>query len=109
VPECVATSEVSVITLWQNLKGYHMYEGPQPQGLSETRRGITILLTFFSYGFSVCHPNANNLRGPRENLLIKGEMEKGGVKGILPLGCLPLWGREGVTLTAFFRSTTKNG
>jgi hypothetical protein len=21
-----------------------------------------------------------------------------GVKGILPLGCLPLWGREGVTL-----------
>jgi hypothetical protein len=21
-----------------------------------------------------------------------------GVKGMLPLGCLPLWGREGVTL-----------
>ena len=21
-----------------------------------------------------------------------------GVKGVLPLGCLPLWGREGVTL-----------
>ena len=24
--------------------------------------------------------------------------EKRGVKGMLPLGCLPLWGREGVTL-----------
>jgi len=24
-----------------------------------------------------------------------------GVKGMLPLGCLPLWGREGVTLTVF--------
>jgi hypothetical protein len=24
--------------------------------------------------------------------------EKPGVKGTLPLGCLPLWGREGVTL-----------
>jgi len=23
---------------------------------------------------------------------------KPGVKGMLPLGCLPLWGREGVTL-----------
>ena len=26
--------------------------------------------------------------------------EKEGVKGMLPLGCLPLWGREGVTLIA---------
>jgi hypothetical protein len=26
--------------------------------------------------------------------------QKGGVKGMLPLGCLPLWGREGVTLIA---------
>jgi hypothetical protein len=26
-------------------------------------------------------------------------LEKGGgVKGVHPLGCLPLWGREGVTL-----------
>jgi hypothetical protein len=24
----------------------------------------------------------------------------GGVKGRLPLGCFPLWGREGVTLIA---------
>jgi len=24
--------------------------------------------------------------------------EKKGVKGALPLGCFPLWGREGVTL-----------
>ena len=23
-----------------------------------------------------------------------------GVKGVLPLGCLPLWGKEGVTLIA---------
>jgi hypothetical protein len=23
-----------------------------------------------------------------------------GVKGMLPLGCFPLWGREGVTLTS---------
>jgi hypothetical protein len=26
--------------------------------------------------------------------------KKVGVKGILPLGCFPLWGREGVTLLA---------
>jgi hypothetical protein len=25
---------------------------------------------------------------------------KVGVKGVLPLGCFPLWGREGVTLIA---------
>jgi hypothetical protein len=25
-----------------------------------------------------------------------------GVKGMLPLGCLPLWGREGVTLIMFW-------
>jgi len=24
-----------------------------------------------------------------------------GIKGMLPLGCLPLWGREGVSLIAF--------
>jgi hypothetical protein len=29
-------------------------------------------------------------------------MQKG-VKGIFPLGCLPLWGREGVTLIIFFK------
>jgi len=26
--------------------------------------------------------------------------KKGRIKGILPLGCLPLWGGEGVTLIA---------
>jgi hypothetical protein len=26
-----------------------------------------------------------------------------GVKGVLPLGCLPLWGREGVTLLCYRR------
>jgi hypothetical protein len=29
-----------------------------------------------------------------------GELWRGGT-GISPLGCLPLWGREGVTLIAF--------
>jgi hypothetical protein len=29
-------------------------------------------------------------------------MERG-VKGMPPLDCLPLWGREGVTLIAFFK------
>jgi len=29
-------------------------------------------------------------------------MERG-VKGMPPLDCLPLWGREGVTLMAFFK------
>jgi hypothetical protein len=73
---------------------YQMYEGSPPQDLPEARRGIKIPLTFFGYGFSVCHPNTNNLIGVRENLLIKGEVEKG-VKGILPLGCLPLGGERG--------------
>jgi hypothetical protein len=27
-------------------------------------------------------------------------LKKEGVKGMLPLSCLPLWGREGVTLIA---------
>jgi hypothetical protein len=31
---------------------------------------------------------------------LKKHSEKEGVKGMLPLGCLPLWGREGVTLIA---------
>jgi len=34
---------------------------------------------------------------------VKNPLEKGriniGVKGMFPLGCLPLWGREGVILT----------
>ena len=29
-----------------------------------------------------------------------GEMERG-VKGMLPLGCFPRWGKEGVTLITF--------
>jgi hypothetical protein len=29
-------------------------------------------------------------------------MQKG-VKGIFPLGCLPLWRREGVTIIAFLK------
>jgi hypothetical protein len=32
-----------------------------------------------------------------EKPLEKGK-DKKGVKGMFPLGCLPLWGREGVTL-----------
>jgi len=38
--------------------------------------------------------------------------EKEGVKGMLPLGCLPLWGREGVTLIAAaenYQMTEKRG
>jgi hypothetical protein len=38
--------------------------------------------------------------------------KKVGVKGILPLGCFPLWGREGVTLRALDerkRMTEKQG
>ena len=35
--------------------------------------------------------------------LLEREKERDGVKEILPLGCLPLWGREGVTLIAFFK------
>jgi hypothetical protein len=27
-----------------------------------------------------------------------------GVKGVLPLGCLPLWGREGVTIITYSNS-----
>ena len=30
-----------------------------------------------------------------------GKMYKKGVRGMFPLGCLPLWGREGVTLIVF--------
>ena len=30
---------------------------------------------------------------------IKGKLRKKGGQGVLPLGCLPLWRREGVTLT----------
>jgi hypothetical protein len=30
--------------------------------------------------------------------LLKPSKKEGGVKGVHPLGCLPLWGREGVTL-----------
>jgi hypothetical protein len=38
--------------------------------------------------------------------------KKEGVKGMLPLGCLPLWGREGVTLIVAaenYRMTGKRG
>jgi hypothetical protein len=30
--------------------------------------------------------------------IVEKTLNKKGVKGTLPLGCLPLWGREGVTL-----------
>jgi hypothetical protein len=36
-----------------------------------------------------------------KNSLLRRERFRKGVKGIFPLGCLPLWGREGVTLLAF--------
>jgi hypothetical protein len=31
-----------------------------------------------------------------------------GVKGMLPLGCLPLWGREGVTLILVVNESANN-
>ena len=37
-----------------------------------------------------------------ESQHFKGRRNKEGVKGMHPLGCLPLWGREGVTLSLFF-------
>jgi hypothetical protein len=30
--------------------------------------------------------------------LLKSPFENGGSRGLAPLGCLPLWGREGVTI-----------
>ena len=35
--------------------------------------------------------------------LLEREKERDGVKEMLPLGCLPLVGREGVTLIAFLK------
>jgi hypothetical protein len=37
-------------------------------------------------------------KGDEKFPLESGEIERG-VKGMLPLGCLPRWGREGVSLT----------
>jgi len=35
--------------------------------------------------------------------------EKQGIKGMLPACCLPLWGREGVTLLTSVREYANNG
>ena len=64
--------------IWSN-------DDPPPQGISEARRGKEVSLHFY---FS-------HLSAARE--VPSSDM---GVKGVLPLGCLPLWGREGVTLLA---------
>jgi hypothetical protein len=40
----------------------------------------------------VASPHCDNPHAVDENI------PKKGVKGVHPLGCLPLWGREGVTL-----------
>jgi hypothetical protein len=32
-----------------------------------------------------------------------------GIKGMLPLGCLPLWGREGVSLIPFLKEWRGTG
>jgi hypothetical protein len=34
-----------------------------------------------------------------------GALHEKGVKGVLPVGCLPLWGREGVTLASVKHET----
>ena len=42
--------------------------------------------------------NMDILDKVRKKPFLMGLFEKGGVKGIHPLGCLPLWGSEEVTL-----------
>jgi hypothetical protein len=43
---------------------------------------------------------AKHLNGSESQkvVFLKPRMNEWGLKGALPLGCLPLWGREGVTL-----------
>ena len=48
------------------------------------------------------------LRRMMRNSLQKQKKDKG-VKGILPLVCLPLWGREGVTLIDFPKELRMTG
>jgi len=52
--------------------------------------------------------NPSLLDGWTRNSLQKQEGDKG-VKGMLPLGCLPLWGREGVSLIAFLKKWRVTG
>jgi hypothetical protein len=40
---------------------------------------------------------------------MKKNLPNPGVKGKHPLGCLPLWGREGVTLVIGHRKFVNNG
>ena len=56
-----------------------------------TLLGVTAPLRLHPHRVGIPH-EAISLRGLIKNLKIVG------VKGALPLGCLPLWGREGVTL-----------
>ena len=44
-------------------------------------------------------PWSKAINGHRMKILIK----YGGSRGLPPLGCLPLWGREGVTFTNFMK------
>jgi hypothetical protein len=47
------------------------------------------------------HPRRSGIRHFCDNHLnVKGSDKSGG-KGMPPSGCLPLWGREGITLIAF--------
>jgi len=75
--------------------GSQYLRGTPPQGHSEARRDrevfevINLLL-----GIPQDAISPQNF----ERDYIKRQMERGG-QGALPLGCLPLWGREGVTLT----------
>jgi len=68
---------------------------------------LGIVLTLFS-GFSNQFHSAH-CWGQQKNAVVPQEVDVKfswkwekywGVKGMLPLGCLPLWGREGVTLIA---------
>jgi hypothetical protein len=84
------------------IENQRFYECPPPQGLSEARRGIQRLQK--SPVPEKCRDNSRvgiiimrlgRVRRKREEM---ESVKKKGVKGLLPLGCFPLWGREGVTL-----------
>jgi hypothetical protein len=61
-------------------------ESSPPQGISEVRRGRILRMQW---------PKEGSKRNSLENL----ETGFSGSQGVLPLGCLPLGGIEGVTLT----------
>jgi hypothetical protein len=85
-------------------------EGTPHQGLSEARQGREFCGYFFdlqnpllAFIKNAWIPQKVDLKKPSVN----EKIAKGG-KGVLPLGCLPLWGREGVTLTTNIKQKARN-